>query len=376
MHTHQALWTETEGWTQLSDSPANSPNLVLIFGSRGALSDGAALEALAKHWPRELFYGCSTAGEIEGTHVRDGSVVATAVWFETARVETASLALSEASDNEALGRALAAKVPHSELSHVFVLSDGTHVNGSELVRGLTAVLPPKVTLTGGLSGDGTAFASTVVCHAGQVSSSRVSLVAFYGVNAGIGSLGGWDSFGTERNVTKSRGNVLFELDGEPALALYKRYLAEHAAGLPSSGLRFPLLVRMADNPEPVVRTLLAVNEADGSMTLAGDIPQGSTAQLMRANFDRLVGGAQGAAMASRGDVERPAELAILISCVGRKLVLKQRIEEEVEAVRDVLGESVPLAGFYSYGELAPFKSGEPCRLHNQTMTITTLREAA
>ena len=124
-----------------------------------------------------------------------------------------------------------------------------------------------------------------------------------------------------------------------------------------------------------VRTVLAINEDARSMTFAGDVPVGSSARFMRANFERLVDGAGEAAQTSRQALgsHRP-ELAILISCVGRKLVLKQRVEEEVETVREAVGEETVLAGFYSYGEISPFFKAGRCELHNQTMTITTLSE--
>jgi hypothetical protein len=61
--------------------------------------------------------------------------------------------------------------------------------------------------------------------------------------------------------------------------------------------------------------------------------------------------------------------------VGRRLVLRQRIEEEVEAVREVLGGAPVMTGFYSYGEISPLNPSARCALHNQTMTVTTLTEA-
>lgn len=187
--------------------------------------------------------------------------------------------------------------------------------------------------------------------------------------------GGWDPFGPERIITRSQGNVLYELDGQSALGLYKKYLGEHARELPASGLLFPLSLRTQAGATPVVRTILSVDEATQSLTFAGDVPVGAYARLMKANFDRLIDGATGAATAGGRALGGTAtELAILISCVGRKLVLKQRIEEEVEGVRDVLGAGAVLTGFYSYGEISPFTPGAKCELHNQTMTITTLAE--
>ena len=206
-------------------------------------------------------------------------------------------------------------------------------------------------------------------------------VGFYGsaLKVGYGSLGGWDPFGLERTITRSKDNVLYELDGQPALKLYKEYLGEEQAkGLPGTGLLFPLRLRMKSGGKEaeVVRTILAVDEKEQSMTFAGDMPEGTQVSLMKANFDRLVDGAAGAASMSVESLgSNKAQLAILISCIGRKLVLKERVEEEIEAVRGVIGNEAAIIGFYSYGELCPVAATEKqCELHNQTMTITTFRE--
>lgn len=125
-----------------------------------------------------------------------------------------------------------------------------------------------------------------------------------------------------------------------------------------------------------MRTILGIDREQQSLTFAGDVPEGSYSRLMKANFDRLIDGAVGAAETGHRAIgSAPAELVLLISCVGRKLVLKQRIEEEVEGAREVLGPDAVFAGFYSYGEISPFTPGAKCELHNQTMTITTFSEA-
>jgi hypothetical protein len=259
-----------------------------------------------------------------------------------------------------------------------VFSEGLKVNGSELVKGLTAALPHSVTVTGGLSGDGQRFASTYVVWKGKPERGSIVAAGLYGpaLRVGYASLGGWDSFGPERLITRSRNNVLYELDGHSALELYKQYLGEHAADLPASGLLFPLSLRTTRDATPVVRTILAVDENEQSMTFAGDVPTGAYARLMKANFDRLIDGAAGAARVSyQAGGATPPNLALLISCVGRKMVLQQRIEEEVEGVRDIMGERTVLTGFYSYGEISPFTPSARCELHNQTMSITTFTES-
>jgi hypothetical protein len=121
--------------------------------------------------------------------------------------------------------------------------------------------------------------------------------------------------------------------------------------------------------------MLGIDEAAGSLIFAGDVPEGSYARLMRANLDRLIDGATGAASATRSLMgETPASLALLVSCVGRKLVLGVRTDEELEVVREVVGPACTLAGFYSYGEISPLTPGARCELHNQTMTISTFAE--
>ena len=376
METRQSIWRPNgQGWETPLDN--NDAQLVFLFGGRDALKNQDAITDLEKAFGDAHFVGCSTAGEINGVEVSDDSLVATAVHFDKTRVEIASLNLDEATDSADAGKKLADKIKADDLAHVLVLSDGIDVNGSELVAGLTGNLPEHVTVTGGLSADGDRFEETLVMAGNSISPRQLVAVGLYGesLKVGYASLGGWDQFGPERTITRSEGNVLYELDGKSALQLYKEYLGEHADGLPATGLLFPLAVRENLDDVPVVRTILGIDEEAQSLTFAGDIPQGSLARLMKANFDRLVDGAAGAAKTSGtalGDMN--ADLAILISCVGRKMVLKQRVEEEVEAVRDVLGESTTLTGFYSYGEISPFTPNAKCELHNQTMTITAFTE--
>jgi hypothetical protein len=353
--------------------------LLLVFGSRHLLVPGPAFDALAAAYPGAHVVGCSTAGEICGTQVLDDSLVCTALRFEHSRVECSSIEVGGEVGGFDAGARLARDMPKDGLVHLFVLSDGTRINGSELVRGLISELPPQVTVTGGLAGDGDRFEETIVVSGGRPLRGAVAAVGFFGerFRVGYGSLGGWDPFGPERLITRSRGNVLFELDGRSALQLYKKYLGEHADGLPATGLRFPLSIRTLEGAHStgVVRTILAVDESEQSLTFAGDVPEGAYARFMKSNVDRLIDGATGAARTSAGalDAIQP-ELGVLISCVGRRMVLTQRVEEEVEAVQDVVGPRTVLTGFYSYGEISPFAPSATCELHNQTMTITTFAE--
>lgn len=353
------------------------PQLTLVFGSRTLLESPAMQNEIFQQYANTYFVGCSTSGEIADVSVLDDSIVVTAIQFEKTAIKTACFKIDSPSHSFQAAEEICKQLTSDTLKHVFVLSDGLNVNGSELVQGFRKFLPVDVHVTGGLAGDGASFEQTFVLGDGKVDDKVISAIGFYGdsIQIGFGSFGGWDSFGLERLVTKSEGNVLFTIDNQPALDLYKSFLGDQAKDLPASGLLFPLSLRTRTDEAAVVRTILSINEEDRSITFAGDLPEGSYVRLMKANIDRLIDGALKAAgninLAIR---QSEPELAILISCVGRKLVLKQLVEEEVEGVREVLGKTPVLTGFYSYGEISPFSETSQCELHNQTMTITTFKE--
>jgi len=368
------------GWSAPIPAAMDSENtLALVFGSSGYFDQSAGIAELRKELPEAQVLGCSTSGEILQDELFDDSLSVAIARFEHTTLRTAYAPVESAADSRTAGLSLGAGLADPELKSVLVLSDGLLVNGSELVRGLNENLGDDVIVTGGLAGDGDRFERTWVLDDGQPSVGVVSAVGFYGdrIRVGHGSRGGWDIFGPERRVTRSEGNVLFELDHQPALSLYRQYLGDRAEGLPATGLLFPLAVRSDGEPDKhLVRTILAIDPAAESLTFAGDIPQGSRAQLMKANFDRLVDGAGEAgeaALMTRNGADPGPTLAVAISCVGRRLILGERAEDEIEATLEALPEDTRQVGFYSYGELSPYASGS-CDLHNQTMTLTTFME--
>lgn len=378
MRIEQTIWDGDVGGGSGAGALGGAPQLVLVFGAREALTTPELFPRMRERYPGAHLAFASTAGEIAGSSVRDGSVVATAVRFDSTRIVARSIDLDRVPDSFEAGSELAGRLPTDGLIHVLLLSDGLLVNGTSLAHGMAEHLGESVAVTGGLAGDGDRFLETLVSLDEPPRPGNVVAIGLYGsaLKVGYGSMGGWDPFGPERLVTRSRGNVVYELDGVSALELYQRYLGDRAAELPASGLLFPLSLRSGPGGEAVVRTILAVDEESRSLTFAGDVPEGSYGRLMKANFDRLIDGAAGAAEACRKALGTSApELAILISCVGRKLVLRQRVEEEVESVRDVLGPDATVTGFYSYGEISPHVPDAGCELYNQTMTITALAES-
>jgi hypothetical protein len=378
MQTEQQHWKIKTGWEAILDNNLGvSAQLVMVFGNRQLLENSQRFDEIRQMYPNANILIGSTAGEIIDVEVHDDTIVATAIYFEKTIIKVAKVEISASMNSEAAGSFLATELLAPNLKHVFVLSDGMVVNGSDLADGLQLVLPDSVSVTGGLAGDSANFQKTVVGLNEAPQSNKVVALGLYGdnINIGYASIGGWEAFGPERLVTRSEDNVLYELDDKPALELYKTYLGEKAAGLPATALLFPLSLENKDAANNMlVRTILTIDETKQSMTFAGDIPQGSKVRLMKANFEKLVDGAESASTMSQEILVADAELAILVSCVGRKLVMGQRIEDELEAVRAVVGGKTTLMGFYSYGELAPYTKFKPCLLHNQTMTVTLLAE--
>jgi hypothetical protein len=377
MHSQQITWNPQAGWTPIK---AENVSVVFYFGTRQILSCGARYNELRDMFPGAHILGCSTGGQINNNDISDDEIVAAAISFDATRLHLVRQDIGDAQQSRKCGETIGRALIREDLAGVFVLSDGLNVNGSELVNGLVAAIGPNIPLTGGLAGDGADFTETLVGGDCVPRARMVVAVGFYGsaIRIGHGSAGGWDLFGPRRQVTKSTGNVLFELDGQPALDLYERYLGpEDSKGLPGSALLFPIQVHDANQPDSaVVRTVLAVDHEARSMTFAGDVPQGWTAQLMHGNFDRLAEGAADAARQARIGLagEGDHQFSILVSCIGRRLLMGQRTSDEAEAAGAELGADTLRLGFYSYGEISPHAKSGICELHNQTMTVTTFAE--
>jgi len=353
--------------------------LVLVFGNRFMLQEKDIFNEVRAIFKDGHIVFCSSAGDITSESVDDDCITITAIEFENSSfiIKSANVLNSNVQiDSFKTGKELIKKLPQKNLKYAFIVADGSFTSGSQLARGMNSTNIDNFVITGTLCGDGARFETTLSSYNESPKEGKIVAIGFYGetLEVSFASKGGWIPFGPERLVTKSNGNILFEIDGKPALDLYKKYLGEKSKELPASALMFPLKVKANDDEKSIVRTILKINEENNSMILAGDVLEGSKVQLMMTNLDQIVNVAEIVALTALKSRKNKPELAILVSCIGRKLVLDQRVEEEVEEIIEVLGSKPTICGLYSYGEIAPFNGEKKCKLHNQTIAVTLISE--
>ncbi|MFK8058778.1 MAG: FIST signal transduction protein [Polaribacter sp.] len=379
MKTVQLKRNSNSNWQYLSKKIVLKEPLVLVFGNRFLLEKETIFSEIKEIFKDGHIVFGSSSGDISSQSVDDESITITAIEFEKSSfvIKTANVLKTVSDlDSFSVGKELISQFSEEGLKYVFVLSEGSFINGSQLTRGMNAATEDNLLITGALCADAARFEKTIASYNENPKVGELVAIGFYGesLEVSFSIKGGWTPFGPERIVTKSEGNILYELDDLPALDLYKKYLGDKSKELPGAALLYPLKVKSTKEEQSIVRTILNINEKDNSMILAGDILENSVVQLMMTNVDSIVNAAEIAAQNATESRKNKPELAILVSCIGRKLVLDQRVEEEVEEVMEVVGDATTITGLYSYGEIAPFIGESNCQLHNQTMTITLISE--
>lgn len=377
MKTVQLVKHKNSDWKYIGQEIKLNAPLVLVLGNRYMLEDANIYQDIKTLFPDGQIVFGSTCAEISSNDVNQQSITITAIEFEksTFVIKTSNIKNNN-QDSYKVGQDLIQQLPKDNLKHVFVISEGSFVNGSKLTQGMNSVTQNNLLITGGLCGDDDRFEKTIAGYNENPKEGQLIAIGFYGdtLEVTFSIYGGWTPFGPERVVTKSDDNILFELDGQPALDLYKTYLGDKAKDLPGAALLYPLNVKVQIDDQPIVRSILNIDETNNSVILAGDIPENAKVQLMMTNVDNIANASERAAKQAMNLRQNKPELAMLVSCIGRKLVLDQRVEEEVEEVIEVIGQDTTISGFYSYGEIAPFDGEISCQLHNQTMTITLISE--
>src|SRR5215831_17808823 len=250
MQHAQYQWLQSRGWTpELPPAEAGAQRLIFTFGAKQLLKDRALTGELRDHFPGAMLIGGSTSGEIAGDEVTDDSLVATVIGFDHTNLRAAHATIGEGQTSFEVGKELARQLNDETLRHVFVMSDGLKVKGSELAKGIASGVASTVSVTGGLSGDGANFAETVVVDETGAGPQCVAAIGFYGdhLKIGYGSVGGWESFGPIREITRAEGNVLYETDGTRLIS------TTHIWGRMPRSCQHPLFCSPSRSPRPTPR---------------------------------------------------------------------------------------------------------------------------
>ncbi len=349
------------------------PTLAIVFASIAVgLED---LHGALREFEFE-FAGCSTCGEIldcgEGGVVSSYGVVGLLLDLPRDAFTIGMVPSGEWGDRET-GKDIAhwGQAQFAQPGYI-VLGSGLERNGDELVAGISAATGGAVhaPVFGGLAGDDSDFLSTFVFdrvmleeHGALVLAMDTGKVSMEGV-----AIGGWVGIGASKQVTRARGNVVHAIGGQPALDVYLDYLDIREDDMPRFGVDYPLLVKSGQST--VLRAVMGVNKEERSLSFAGTVPEGAMVQFSVCPGSEVVESTvESVRLFHEGCGD--ADVLLLFSCMARHLSLGPEVEDEIHRARAFWG--VPLAGFFTYGEIGPDGGGR-CAFHNETFTLLALRE--
>lgn len=359
-----------------------NPELIIVFSSvkydqKEMLS---GVREISKDIP---LIGCSTAGEITLSGVAEGSVAVMAIQSDAIDFTIGKGGDLKSGVREA-GAQLAKNITDSakaEVNCLLMLTDVLNGNGAEVVRGIQDVLGKDALIVGGAAGDDFLFKQTFEYYNDDISSSSVvgvGLSGSYGI--GVGVRHGWMAIGAPMKATKSEGAIVKELDGRPAVSIYEDYFGKKAEELREEPLAklaitYPLGMSVEGSDELLIRDPITV-DAEGAITCAAEIPEGSEVRLMIGSKEEAIAAAKDAAQKALAQLAGKTPRAIIVfNCIARRKLFGRYASDEIATIQEVLGKDVPLIGFYTYGEIAPIGESvdkQFSRFHNETAVVMAI----
>jgi len=273
------------------------------------------------------------------------------------------------SDSTEFGRKIGEKVNDSSFpASAIIVASGLTLDGQAMVEGANEVVGEDLIMFGGLAGDDSKFEKTYVFSNEKVSDDAV-LVLLLDKNkidvSGIAS-SGWISLGSDLRVTKSSGNIVYTIDDEPALDVYKSYLGVNDEDLPAIGIEYPLMIKRHSG-EPALRAVVGINRDDRSLIFAGSVPESSLVTFSSSPGFEVIKTTT-SKVAEFYERSPDADFFILFSCMARHLALGPMVAEEIKFASDKW--DAPVGGFFTYGEIG--SNNLSCDFFNQTYTLVKI----
>ena len=330
------------------------------------------LTAIEAEFPGLPLVGCTTDGEVSSALSFQEDSVALLLFAGDGLVAGAGVGTDLSTDPHAAARAAieAAGIEGRTPQLCVVFPESLTTSAVSVVAALNEALPEGTALVGGTAGDQWRFDGTNQFCGAKVYSDSLPVLLLYGdFKIGVGVQSGWNPIGERGAVTKAEGGVVYEVDGDSALAFYHRYFGDQVRPSPE----YPIGVFDNQGGAFYLRAPLAFNDEDGSVTFAGDVPHGAEVQITAAAHEDIVAACEKSIRSALEQMNgAKARGALVISCAARKQLLGTRTGKEHEILRGVLGDDVPLVGFYSYGEIAPHGGVPLADFHNETFVTVLL----
>lgn len=362
----------------------NDPTFILLFASSTAYNQAELLESLKKKSKDAVIIGCSTSGEITSYGSKDKSVALMAIYSDAISFVPGvgnDIKTNALQAGKELAESILKKKNGEKPKSALILPDGLAGNGSDIVRGVLEIFGADFPLAGGSAGDDFLFKQTYQYEGTDVMSGNVVGVGLYGsFSFGIGVRHGWIPIGTSRIATKAEGNILYELDGKPAITFYEenfgsKNIVSRSEPFAQLAITYPLGIMAPNKDGYLIRDPITVDEK-GAITCAAEIPQGSEVFIMIGSREEAIAAAADAAQLALNQVRGKSIKAVfLFNCIARKKLLMRKKQEEIDKIRETIGKSIPIIGFYTYGEQAPLGSEiSACSFHNETDVLFILAQ--
>jgi hypothetical protein len=368
-------------------------DLAIVFSSID-LSCASLLKTISAHLEKGTpIIGCTGAAIISNQGIfKHGLAVMLLSLPQGAYFNTACVKDIKAKTSLSAGRELGEKLLYGfkdmrrDLSIIF--SDGLMQEGSNLIYGLQERLGKSFPLVGASASDNLRFLKTYLYFNQEVFSNAACGILWGGkLNFGLGIKHGWKPLGKPRHITKSSGNIVYEIDDTIAAKIYEEYLACDLTKLRKElkyiSIFYPIGIYLAGEEEYLLRNILSIGD-DGSLTFQGDVPQDSLIRLMIGTKESCLAATQQAVDEAKKGLSvqvmglkkgREKNFALVFDSISRYILLRKDADKELRIIKEGLGKDTPIIGIYTYGEQAPLRAISyqgRAYFHNQTITILAI----
>lgn len=382
---HQSLayslsFDAASGWSSSFPDIDSERTLIVVFGECETQQQWKPIEELISNYPLSHIVGCSSNAVFHDGQLLRSALSVGIIQFRDSEIKTATSVIEGFDDCHEAGVRIAAQLNDADLKGVLLFSDGRTTDATAIVKGLQELLPPDVTIAGGLSGgiiaDGR-VASWVLID-GRIAPMSVCAVGLIGSTLEVvpATGGGWAPIGKECHTTRSHHRTLFELDGLPAADVYRECVRN--SGVTTDDfpvVNYPIAVKTEGLETQIVRDIYKIDDENKSLILASDIPENSVVRVMNCTDEEILDGVDEVVDRLRNKTILPESnaLSICVSCMGRKVVMGELTSEESRILYGRLGQGISQVGFYAFGEISTMSHGAP-HVHNQTITLILIRE--